>query len=52
MTEPPVLTAKQMAEFLMTQKKDYRIKSLYHFERIHEPSYAIEVKQLLETLEL
>lgn len=55
----PVLTPKQMADFLMNHysrgvseqiKNDYRKRSLALLEEIHEPGYAIEVRKLMEEI--
>jgi hypothetical protein len=59
MAKSPVLTAQQMATFLMSHyaptvseqiKNDYRKRTLELLEQIHEPSYAKEVRRLLETM--
>jgi len=55
----PVLSPQQMANFLMSHyshtvseqiRNDYRKRTLELLEQIHEPSYAKEVRRLLETM--
>jgi hypothetical protein len=57
--QKPKLSPQQMATFLMSHysptvseqiRNDYRRRSLELFEQIHEPSYAKEVRRLLETM--
>ncbi len=55
----PVLTAQQMADFLMNHysknvseklKNEYRIRSLAHLENIHQPEYVKEVRRLMKSM--
>jgi hypothetical protein len=45
--EKPVLTAKEMVDFLKTQSLEYRRRSLVLFKEIHDPRYVEEVKRYL-----
>jgi len=47
--EKPVLSAQDMANFLMTTSftKEYRKRNLALFREIHEPGYADEVERFM-----
>lgn len=43
----PVLSAKDMAEFMLKNPLEYRRRCLILFQEIHEPSYVEAVKREL-----